>query len=306
MKQTILITGGAGFIGSHVVEGFLEKNYKVVVIDDFSMGKDTNLSHLDQLVIYKENIISDKIIKIFRKEKPNFCIHFAAQTSVSGAMKNPYNDAMANICGSINILQACKEIGVKKFITASSAAVYGTPDSLPIKEVDSTKPISFYGLSKLVMEKYIQAFGINYLIFRFSNVYGPRQNNQGEAGVISIFDNKIRNKESIIIEDDGEQTRDFIYVRDIVNACILGIESDVTNEIINISTNDEISINNLFNLMSKIYHYNKKPIYKARRNGDIKNSRLDNSKYIKLFNVKDFVSLEEGLQKNYEFTLGEN
>lgn len=299
--QTVLITGGAGFIGSHITEKLTNKGYSVIIVDNFSSGKMSNLESNSNLKIFNENILSQNLDKIFEETKPDYCIHLAAQTSVASAMNDPMKDAQINICGSINVLSLCKKYGIKKFLTASTAAVYGTPESLPIKETARTNPISYYGLSKLTMEQYVKSFGVDYIIFRFSNVYGPRQNNQGEAGVISLFDKKMKNNEQIIIEDDGEQTRDFLYVEDVANACLWAISSDTNNEIINVSTNVEISINELFLTMSKIYHYDKKPKYAAKRNGDIKNSILDNTKYLTLSNNKNFVDLYAGLNKNYDY-----
>lgn len=269
--KTVLITGGAGFIGSHITKKLINNDYNVIIVDNFSSGKLSNLEDSSKIKIFNENILSKNIDKIFEETKPNYCIHLAAQTSVSNAMKDPMKDAEINVCGSINVLSACRKYKVEKILTASTAAVYGTPKALPIKELSQTKPISYYGVSKLTMESYVKSFGVDYVIFRFSNVYGPRQNNQGEAGVISIFDNKMKNNEKIIIEDDGKQTRDFLYVEDVARACLWAISSDIKNEIINVSTNINVSINELFETMSKIYHYDKVPMYVAKRNGDIKN-----------------------------------
>lgn len=295
----ILVTGGAGFIGSHILEKLLEQDCELIVVDNFYTGNKSNIPDLKKIKVYNENILSDNLDKIFAFEKPDFCIHLAAQISVAQAMFNPYADAQVNILGSINVLQCCKKYCVKKFLTASTAAVYGVPQKLPIDENHSANPISYYGLSKLVMERYVQASGIDYVIFRLANVYGPRQNSKGEAGVISIFADKMINNEQITIEDDGEQTRDFVYVKDIAGAFANCINNDIKNEIINISTNSSISINHLFETMADIYDYKQKPIYAQKRKGDIKHSVLDNSKYLCIINNVKFTSLYEGLKMHY-------
>lgn len=297
INDVVLITGGAGFIGSHITDKLEGNGYKVIIVDDFSSGKLSNLNLNSNIRVFKENILSEELDKIFEKTRPSYCVHLAAQTSVGAGMRDPIHDAKTNILGSINVLSACKKYGVKKVIAASSAAVYGVPKDLPIRENAITDPLSYYGLSKLTMEQYIKHFGVDYVIFRFSNVYGPRQNNQGEAGVVAIFDKAMKNNEPINIEDDGEQTRDFLFVEDAAKACFWAISSDIKNEIINVSTNIEISINELFKTMSKIYHYEKDARYVAKREGDIKNSVLDNSKYLSLSGNQDFVDLHSGIQK---------
>jgi len=241
--------------------------------------------------------------KVFEENKIDYVFHFAAQANVSFSTRFPTVDATENILGSINILQLSKEYGVKKFIPASTAAVYGVPKSLPVDENHETVCLSFYGISKLTMEKYTQLFGVDYIIFRFANVYGPRQSAHGEAGVVAIFADKMKNNEDIIIHGDGEQTRDFVFVEDIAQACLKAIEKDVKNEIINVSTNKAISINKLFEVMAKNYGYKKSPIYMEERFGDIKHSILDNKKCAKLLGVVPETSVEIGLETLIEDTV---
>lgn len=291
--KNVLITGGAGFIGSHVSDLLLEKGYNVIVVDNLSSGRDNNLNKSAKF--YNLDINSPDLEKVFNENKIDYVFHFAAQANVSFSTKFPTIDATENILGSINILQLAKKYGVKKFVPASTAAVYGVPKQLPVDENHETVCLSFYGLSKLTMEKYIQLFGIDYIIFRFANVYGSRQSAHGEAGVVAIFADKMKNNEDITIHGDGEQTRDFVYVADIAKACLAAIESDVTNEIINVSTNKAISINKLYEIMAKNYGYTKSAIHSEERIGDIKHSILDNKKCIKLLNVTPKTSVEVGL-----------
>lgn len=293
-NKNVLITGGAGFIGSHIVDLLIENGYGVVVVDNLSSGSEANLNKGAKF--YNLDINSEKLEDIFAQNKIDYVFHLAAQPSVSSSIKNPTRDATENILGSINVLKFAKKYGVKKFVTASTAAVYGIPQYLPVDEVHSTNCLSFYGISKLTMEKYIELFGIDYIIFRLANVYGPRQNAQGEAGVVAIFANKMKNNETIVIDGDGEQTRDFVYVGDIAKVFLSAIESEVKNEIINVSTNTSISINELFEVMSRKYGYNLKPSHGEERQGDIKHSVLDNTKCLKLFGFAPQTSSEEGLK----------
>lgn len=285
-KNKVLITGGAGFIGSHIADKFIENNYEVVIIDNLSTGKIENINN--KANFYKADIIIDDLNNIFEKEKPSIVIHLAAQVSVSNANKNPVYDAKENIIGTLNILEHCKKFNVDKIIAASSAAVYGNPQYLPIDENHPKEPISQYGLSKLTMEKYIQLSGVDYIICRFSNVYGPRQTIEGEAGVVTIFENAMKKDLPVCIYGDGEQTRDFVYVRDVAEVIYKLSNSDVKNEVINISTNEGITINELFYSLKCKYDYTIEPLYKGKRIGDIDVSILSNKKLISLMEEFDF------------------
>jgi len=291
--KNVLITGGAGFIGSHVGDLLVEKGYNVIVADNLSSGFEHNLNK--KIKFYNLDINSLALEKVFIENKPDYVFHFAAQPCVSFSTLNPKEDAIENILGSINVLNFSKKYGVKKFITASTAAVYGIPKHLPVDENHDTTCLSFYGISKLTMEKYIELFGIDYIIFRFANVYGSRQSAHGEAGVVAIFADKMKNNQDIVIHGDGEQTRDFVHVSDIARVCLGAIEKDVKNETINVSTNTAISINKLFEIMGSKYNYKKHPMYDEERLGDIKHSVLDNRKCIKLFVFTPKTSIEKGL-----------
>jgi len=294
-KETILITGGAGFIGSHVADFFLENNFNVIVADNLCSGFFKNINK--NAIFYDVDITTNDVENIFKENKIDYVLHLAAQANVGLSIREPMLDAKENILGSINILSLCKKYDVKKIMTASTAAVYGVPKYLPVDETHETICLSFYGLSKLTMEQYFKMFGVDYIIFRFANVYGERQNSKGEAGVVAIFADKMKNNEDVFINGDGEQTRDFVYVKDIAKACYSAVKSDVKNEIINVSTNKRISINNLFFEMAKIFNYKKKPFYNKERAGDIKHSVLDNKKCALLLNCIPETSLRDGLLK---------
>lgn len=292
MKENVLITGGAGFIGSHVNDLLIENGYNVFVVDNLSSGFDSNLNKNSRF--YNLDINSPQLENLFQENKIDYIFHFAAQASVSFSTKYPTEDAKENILGSINVLKFAKKYGVKKFITSSTAAVYGVPEYLPVDEVHKTTCLSFYGLSKLTVEKYVELFDVDFIIFRFANVYGPRQSAHGEAGVVAIFADKMKDNQEISIHGDGEQTRDFVYVSDVAQACLRAIQSEIKNEIINVSTNKSISVNKLFELMSKEYNYKKAPTYTQERFGDIKHSVLDNKKCIKLLGFEPQTPLEKG------------
>lgn len=295
-KNKVLVTGGAGFIDSHIVEKLLENNYNVIIIDNLSSGSIENIPNSDTLKFYQLNIEKDDLELVFQKEAPDYVIHLAAQTSVNFSISHPYYDANMNVMASIKLLELCKKYNIRKFITASSAAIYGNPKYLPIDENHPTEPMSQYGLSKLTMEKYIKLSGIPYIIFRFSNAYGPRQKSSKESGVVAIFNNAMKNNEPINIYGDGEQIRDFIYVEDIANICIKAINSNVENEIINFSTNKGVSLNQLFKVMKSLYNYTLNANYLPERIGDIKNSILSNDKAYNLLKFTNYTKLEKGLE----------
>jgi UDP-glucose 4-epimerase len=274
----VLITGGAGFIGHHFVEKLVKENIDVVIVDNLSSGSKEQIPK--SAVFYEANIEDVNIEDIFACEKPDYVVHLAAQVSVQISMSNPLVDCQTNIAGTINLLENCVKYKVKKFIFASSAAIYGEPEYLPIDEDHPQHPISFYSLSKQTSEQYIRLFsnhfGLNYSILRFANVFGPGQNSHGEAGVISIFLHSILEHTAPIIYG-GEQTRDFVYVKDIADA-IYSALSKGRNQTYNISTNTETKINDLLTIMLKKVNSNLIPVVKPQRVGDIGQSRLDNMK----------------------------
>jgi UDP-glucose 4-epimerase len=294
-----LVTGGAGFIGSNLVDRLIQKNIQVLVIDNLSTGNLTNINPLAKFV--EMDINESKLINVFEDFQPEYIFHLAAQVSVSNSVKNPINDNEINTRGTINLLEACiNTASVKKIIYSSSAAVYGVPEFLPISENHNINPISPYGISKYSPEKYIQyysnSFEIDYTILRYSNVYGPRQVAEGEGGVISIFLKNIVEGNEIVIYGDGEQTRDFIFVDDVVEANIQSINNG-SNQIINVSTGESISLNELVTELKKLSTYKIGVSYIEGKSGDIKHSCLNNGLLNKTLNVNPKFSLEDGLVK---------
>ena len=293
----VLITGGAGFIGSHVVEECIAHNYEVVVIDNLSTGKRENISSISK--IYTMEINDDCLKDVFEVEKPDYVIHLAAQASVMKSIEDPISDGLTNIIGTLRLLECARIYGVKKFVMASSAAVYGNPDTLPVDEKSPLNPLSFYSLSKWSSERYAQLYeslyGLSSCILRFSNVYGPRQNPLGEAGVVSIFINQLLNCEKMVIYG-GQQTRDFVYVKDVAKACRTAIESSKSG-IFNISSNSETTIDELFSMTSLLSGITSKPQKYPMRIGEIEKSILGNDKASKELSWLASHSLQEGLKE---------
>jgi UDP-glucose 4-epimerase len=302
--EKVLVTGGVGFIGSHIVDKLLEEGYEVAVFDNLSTGKLENLG--EKIFTFYEGDISnkDQVYQAVADFKPHYIIHQAAQVSVAKSVKSMEEDARLNIMGSINLINAAKDYEVKKIVYASSAAVYGEPQYLPIDENHPINPQSPYGVSKFTVELYLKAaqelYGIDYTILRYANVYGPRQNAKGEGGVVAIFSEKIANGEIPTIFGDGEQTRDFVYVTDVAEANVMAIHEG-RNQIFNISTNSITNINYLFKLISNTFHKEITPIYKEKRKGDIKSSVLNNKSSKENLNWKPKISIEQGINKIAEY-----
>lgn len=303
----IIVTGGAGFIGSHLVEALIEHGATVEVIDSLSTGnKDylpigVPLHHLD--------IRSEEAAERIRFERPDIVFHQAAQVDVQRSVKDPGYDAGVNIAGSANIIQACMQASVRKIIYASSCAVYGDLDSPLIDEQDPIKPISFYGLSKQTPESYLRIFhelyGLDYTILRYANVYGPRQTPKGEGGVVSIFLNRIRKGLPLVIYGNGEQTRDFIYVKDVVQGNLAAIIRG-SGQIIQLGTSVTSTIHDLIRKLSRIHGQDLNITYQPERDGDIKHSCLNNAKALQLLHWQPQYNLDHGLEESYNYEMNKS
>lgn len=298
----ITVTGGAGFIGSHLVDRLIEDGHTVQVIDNLYTGNKEFVHSKAQFV--ELDIRDPKLYSVLEEFRPDYIFHEAAQTEVSTSMSDPMLDCDINLMGLINLLNAAVKLDVKKFLMPSSAAVYGNLDTLPLNEEMIGNPSSFYGLTKLTTEHYLriyhEAFGLPYICYRYSNVFGPRQGNGGEGGVISIFAKAIVQGSPIIIYGDGKQTRDFIYVDDVVEANILGMQHQVTG-IYNVSTGISSSVNLLVDEFRNISGKAVEVVYDKPRLGDIRDSVLatDKSEKELLFTAK--YNLHDGLIKTYEY-----
>jgi UDP-glucose 4-epimerase len=301
----ILVTGGAGFIGSHLVRQLLDAQHTVVVLDNMSTGSVEHLSGLD-IVLWQQDVRDSEIVQQIVSEKFDVIVHLAAQTMVDVSIKEPVFDASENIMGTLNVLEAARQCGAR-VIFASTAAAYGdvAETDLPVKESQALHPQSFYGLTKVGDEKYLQLYhdiyGLDYVACRFANVYGERQGDKGEGGVISIFAKRIAAGEDITIFGDGEQTRDFIYAGDIARGICKAITTEHVNAVYNLSTQTEISLLHLVKVMSDIMGEKIEPHFDVPREGDIYRSVLSNEKAALYLDWKPECSLEEGLEKTLKY-----
>ena len=298
----ITVTGGAGFIGSHLVDRLIEDGHTVQVIDNLYTGNKEFVHSKAQFI--ELDIRDPKLYSVLEEFRPDYIFHEAAQTEVSTSMSDPMLDCDINLMGLINLLNAAVKLDVKKFLMPSSAAVYGNLDTLPLNEEMIGNPSSFYGLTKLTTEHYLriyhEAFGLPYICYRYSNVFGPRQGNGGEGGVISIFAKAIVQGSPIIIYGDGKQTRDFIYVDDVVEANILGMQHQVTG-IYNVSTGISSSVNLLVDEFRNISGKDIEVVYDKPRLGDIRDSVLATDKSEKELLFTATYNLHDGLIKTYEY-----
>ena len=299
----VLVTGGAGFIGSNVVDGLIEEGYEVIVVDDLSNGREENIS--DKAVFYKVDIRDKKLEDVFKSEKPDIVIHNAAQLSVRVSVEDPLLDADINIIGGLNLIDICQKNKVMKIIFASSGGtVYGDQSQFPADESHPTNPISPYGVAKLSTENYLYYFleihGLDYIALRYANIYGPRQDPHGEAGVVAIFSKKMLAGEAPLINGDGLQTRDYTYVGDVVKVNITAIKSDFTGPV-NIGTGVETDVVTLFNVLKDASGEDIEKIHGPAKTGEQKRSVLDNSLASKVLGWKPEVSIEEGLKLTYKW-----
>lgn len=304
MAKRVLVTGGAGFVGSHICEELIAKNYEVVILDDFSTGTVDNIKKIENKIEIMEGGIT--FIEDVEKalSKVEYVIHEAAVVSVSESIKDPEKCYEINVEGTKNILSLSAQKKIKKVVLASSAAVYGdsTP---PIKETDWTNPISPYGVSKMMNEQTASWFSAKYkmptICLRYFNIYGPRQNpNSNYAGVISKFIRLFKENKSPVIFGDGLQTRDFIYVKDVARATVLAMENEISNVNLNIASGKETSINELFLTIKKILHSNLKPTIEKAREGDIKYSYANVTMAKELIKFTAKYTIEQGLMEMLE------
>ena len=301
--MNILITGGAGFIGSHILQRFNKGNCQITVLDNLHSGNKANIPKGVNFI--EMDICDERIIDVFEKNKFEAVVHLAAQTMVNASIDDPIYDSDNNIRGTINILEACRKTGVRRIVFSSTAAVYGDVSEVPVLEDFTTDPLSFYGLSKLTVEKYLKLYqklyGLEYVILRYANVYGERQGDGGEGGVISIFMKLLAQNKALTIHGDGKQSRDFVYAGEIANANWLALNTENINEIYNISTQTETSINELVETLETIASKKFAITYGAPRQGDLLRSVLSNDKAREKIGYKVETSLAEGLRRTYQY-----
>ena len=299
----VLVTGGAGFIGSHITDRLIDAGVEVVVLDNLSSGRRESIHPRARLCA--EDICGDGIRALFEREGFDCVDHHAAQMNVRRSVDDPLFDARVNILGSLNLLQAAVATGVKKFVFASTGgAIYGEQLTFPADETHQTCPLSPYGVAKLAVEKYLAfyeaVYGLPYTALRYANVYGPRQDPHGEAGVVAIFSQRLLAHEAAIINGDGEQTRDFIYVEDVVRANVLAVTTDL-HGIYNVGTGIETSVNVLYAYLAKHAGSTQAPHHGPPKAGEQLRSVLDCRKLQAATNWRPTALLDEGLQHTIAF-----
>lgn len=302
-----IVTGGAGFIGSHLVEELIKKGFKVHILDNLTTG---SMKNVHPAAVFHSVDIRDKRAKeVILEEKPDIVFHLAAQADVGKSISEPNYDASVNINGTINILEACHEADVKKIIFASTSAVYGDFKTDALSERDPTVPISYYGVSKLSAESYFrlfyQLYKLPFTILRYGNVYGPRQLSKGEGGVVAVFLDRIKKGELLTIHGDGGQTRDFIYVKDIVQANLAAMDRG-HQETFNVSTGRTTSVSQLVSYFEKIHGSPIDTVQVDGKKGDIKHSCLNNQKAIHSLDWNPVFDIYHGLEETYNYSKNAN
>ncbi len=302
----ILVTGGAGFIGSHIVDQLVAAEHEVAIVDSLwseGGGKRTNVN--PKATFYYADITDNAALsRVFDEVRPEIVSHQAGQHSVAISTQNPQLDAQVNVIGLLNVLTNCTRVGVKKIIFASSGATYGTPVRLPLDEEVPQHPEAPYGITKMVTEYYLRywhdANGLSFTALRYGNVYGPRQDPNGEAGVIAIFAKRFLNHEGLRIDWDGEQRKDYVYVEDVARANVLALNHG-DNEIFCIGAGNPVSVNEIYALLAKITNYKPEITRAPKRPGDIYLSYFTYSKAERILGWKPSVNFEEGVKATVDY-----
>ena len=302
MAQTALVTGGAGFIGSHVVDRLVGDGFRVVVVDSLATGRreavhgEADFRELD--------VRSPRLAALFKAERPDVVFHLAAAASVSASVKNPAKDARANVMGSINVLQAARRLGIERFVLSSTGgALYGEPAYLPCDEAHPVRPLSPYGAAKNAVEGYVHAIaglgGFGYTLLRYGNVYGPRQDPRGEAGVVAIFARRMLDGRDVVIHGDGAQERDFVYVSDVVEANVRALAQS-GDDVFNIGVGEGTSVNAVFGALAAATGYARSARHRAARKGDVGKIYLDVRKAREGLGWRAAVGLDAGIAATVE------
>ncbi len=299
----ILVTGGAGFIGSHIADAYIGAGHDVVIIDNLSTGRETNVN--EKATFIQMDIRDKAVADVFKEHQFDMVNHQAAQMDVRLSVKDPIYDAENNVIGFLNIVQNAAENKVNKIIYASSGGVvYGEQDYFPADEQHPQRPYCPYGVTKLIGEKYLfyysMNFGLKYTAFRYANVYGPRQNPHGEAGVIAIFLQKLFNGEQAIINGDGKQTRDYVYVADVVKANVAALEKG-DNDVFNIGTGVETDVNEIYQELNQATGVNMPEKHGPGMSGEQRRSVLNIDKAGKVLGWKPDFDFAGGIKATVEF-----
>ncbi|MFC1938431.1 NAD-dependent epimerase/dehydratase family protein [Chloroflexota bacterium] len=310
--KTVLVTGGAGFIGSHVVDTLIAHGYRVVVVDNLCIGKEENIN--PKAIFFNLDICDSKLQEIFAREKIDWVSHHAAQIDLRKSLSDPREDARVNIQGLLNLLENCTRYKVKGVVFASSGgAIYSEPEKLPVAETHGKAPLSPYGVSKVSSEYYLYyyhcVYGLPYIALRYGNVYGPRQDPHGEAGVVAIFAKRMLAAIAPTIFGDGKQSRDYIFINDVASANLLAMRQlsniplprRIDDNAYNIGTSIGTSVNDLFFRLKEMTRFSDNPLYTAEKKEGLRWIILDISKAYRELSWKPLVSLTEGLRKTTDY-----
>lgn len=299
----ILVTGGAGFIGSHVVDAFVNEGHEVAVVDDLSSGRHENLN--SRARFYQVDVQSPEIADIMARERPEVMCHHAAQMDVRRSVADPVFDARVNLVGLLNLMEQGRQHGLRRVLFASTGgAIYGEQEVFPAPETHPTAPLSPYGVAKLASERYLyfywQAYGITYAALRYANVYGPRQNPHGEAGVVAIFTEKLLHGQEPVINGDGKQTRDYVFVGDLVRANLAALTATYSGPL-NLGTGRETDVNELFALICEECGVRAPARHGPAKAGEQRRSAIDNRLAGEVLGWRPEVDLAEGLRETIAF-----
>ncbi|HZD80796.1 MAG TPA: NAD-dependent epimerase/dehydratase family protein [Actinomycetota bacterium] len=311
---TVLVTGGAGFIGSHLCDRLLAEDHRVIAVDDLSTGRIANLAEArgygKGFTFFNMDVRADGLASLFDRHRPEIVMHLAAQAGVRPSIADPVHDASVNVMGLLNVLECAVRTGVRKVVyAASGGTLYGEPRRLPVKESSAagSRPLSPYGISKKVALDYLPFFeryrGVTYTALALGNVYGPRQDPHGEAGVISIFSSKMLSGEAPTIFGDGNQTRDYVFIDDTVHAFALAAERG-DGRLLNIGTGLETSVNGLYRMLAEIIGFPRGPERGPLPAGELRRCSLDNSAAAEALGWKPWTHLEDGLGETVAYLRG--
>lgn len=304
--RSALVTGGAGFIGSHMADRLLEEGFRVIIVDDLSSGKLKNVNH--HATFHHMSITQPTLLDVFNREKPDLVFHMAAQSSVSRSTREPILDSEVNVLGTLRLLDAARRTGVEKIIySCTGGALYGDPVVVPCPDNTPVAPISPYGMSKFVAEQYLEFYRRQYLVdftsLRYGNVYGPRQDPDGEAGVVAIFISAMLSRKRPVIFGDGGQERDFVAVDDVVEANMAAINRG-SGKAMNIATGELTSVTRIFELLKEITGFRWDAGHAPARAGDVYRISLDCSLAAKELGWSPRTSLTDGLTRTVEYLKG--
>jgi UDP-glucose 4-epimerase len=309
---TFLVTGGAGFIGSHLCDRLLAEGHRVVAVDDLSTGRIANLSEArgygNEFTFFNMDVRADGLLSLFERHRPEVMMHVAAQAAVSTSVQDPVHDAAVNVMGLLNLMECCVKTGVRKVVyAASGGTLYGEPRKLPVKETAIGRPVSPYGISKKVGIDYLAYYerehGVAFTALALANVYGPRQNPDGEAGVVAIFASRMLAGQTPTIFGDGNQTRDYVFVDDVVHAFALAAGRG-DGRLVNVGTGLETSVNGLSRMLAALSGFTGQPSQGPARPGDLRRSALDPSLAEEVLGWRPWTHLEDGLGETVAYLRG--